>query len=224
MIVIIFDWDGTIVDSMRLALKEFQDLAKEYFGVDAKSTHEVYRRTAGGPPQGEMWRQIISLSKRKIEKKQIDKIAEEMDELMYQTFLKGYEEKTVFNEVPQVLSELKKNGYELCISSGGAEPVLKRDAKAKGLDHFFTFILGSRDGFRKGKEHFDFISKKFNVEPKEMVFIGDGPYDMKVGKEYGCFTIGRIGTLDRKTLLDSGADTVLKDFQQLVKTIEEKTG
>ena len=61
MVVVIFDWDGTIVDSMGSALPLFQDLAKQHFDVEADAAAAVFRRNEGGPTQN-MWRQIMALS------------------------------------------------------------------------------------------------------------------------------------------------------------------
>jgi len=41
---------------------------------------------------------------------------------------------------------------------------------------------------------------KFSIDPAEMVFVGDDPYDMSVEKNYGCFTVGRVGLIGAEIL------------------------
>jgi len=223
LVVVIFDWDGTIVDSMPLFLKTLQAFAAKYFNVSAETAKEVYYRNIGGSLE-EIFRQIAILSDRDIPKEKISGITQRVARSYYKEFLEKSKSVPVFPDVPGVLSELKSRSYDLCISSGGFKSALVHGAKAKGLYYLFTFILGSRRGFSKGEDHFNFIAKKLFLRPTEMAFVGDGTYDMEVGKSYGCFTIGRIDLLDENTLRSAGADVVVRDFQSLPRIIKEKIG
>jgi len=128
----------------------------------------------------------------------------------------------VFADVPEALSELRNCGYDLCVSSWRPEVSLSGDAAARGLDHYFTFILGTRGvDFYKGEPHLNFISEKLCLKPREIVFVGDGANDMRIGKAYGCFTVGRADLVDEKTLLSSGANITLKDFHSMSGVIKE---
>jgi len=192
---VIFDWDGTVVDSTPVDIENFQAFSMKYFGVDANAAKKVFLDNLGEPSR-EIFLRLAALSGRETSEGEISEIAQKTSESFYEK--QRYA--PVFPDVPEALSELKDEGYILCVSSAGLQAAVVRDAKTKGLDHYFTFILGTRDGgFRKGEPHFDFVSKELCIKPRDMVFVGDGPHDMKVGKDYGCFTVGRIDAVDAET-------------------------
>jgi len=221
LVVVIFDWDGTIVNTMPLSLEMLQDLAFKSFNVEPNLTKEIYYRNIGGSRE-EIWRQIITSSKTTLLIDDVNKAAKKKDREWYEAFLKKANSCPVFDDVPAALSKMKKHGYNLCVSSGGFQEAIISHAKTIKMDHYFTIILGSKKGFEKGRHHFDYISEKLKTKPKDMAFVGDGPHDMRVGKEYGCLTIGRMDLLDEKTLLAAGADLVLKDFSLLPEIIKER--
>jgi len=208
---------------MPLSLELLQDFALKYFDVKPDVAKQIYYQNIGGSRE-EIWRQIITSSSTRLSKEEIIKVAKNKDREWYKRFLEKSNFYPVFDDVPEALLRMKKYGYHLCVSSGGFQEAITQHAEAKKLDHYFTLILGSREEFEKGKAHFDYISEKLKVKPGEMAFVGDGPHDMHVGKEYGCLTIGRIDLLDEKALFSSGADFVLKDFSSLPEIIREKIG
>jgi len=215
-VAIIFDWDGTLSNSMPAVLKLYSGLARKYFGVDEGTAKSNFLSNQGAGLRSHLIRLLASTNR---------EISEEELSNLTQTFAKLFHEKIMaaplFNEVPQVLHELKQNGYNLCVSSGMLEEQLIQVVTSKGVERYFTFILGTRNSFHKGFPHFDFISRKLSIEPNQMVFVGDGDYDMSVGREYGCFTVGRIDQIDAETLLSAGADTVISNLKSLPQIIRD---
>jgi len=216
LVAVVFDWDGTIVNSSPLALENFLVFAVKYFGVEENTAKKAFLEDLGDTFKP--FFRLAALSNRELS-------AEETYEIANKTVDSFYEKRRhapMFADVPAALSKLKEYGYDLCVSSGSHQAAVIHDAKARGLDHYFTFILGTKDStFRKGGPHFSFISEKLSIKPRNMVFVGDGSYDMKASKNYGCFTIGRIDVLDEESLLASGADVAIRDFSSLPKIIRE---
>ena len=216
MTVVVFDWDGTLVDSMKALSGSFVDIASEYFGVRKEEAAQIMQMHLGQDLTAHMAR--IAASKNPM-----------FSAAMVEKAIKKYRESEaksdakskLFPEVLKVISELKRDGYELCVSSGRPQNSILAGVKGKGMTPCFRFILGTKSEFHKGKAHFDFISKALTATAKQLVFVGDGPFDMKVGKEYGCLTVGRIDQVDEATLLSAGADAIIYDLWQLPRIIRE---
>jgi len=216
LIAVVFDWDGTLSNSMPGVLEAFGNFSMEHFGIDPNKAKETMLKHLGEKLSAHLLR-ITALANQELSDRELDGLVRKCDTLGIKKIMAA----CLFPEVRDVLSELKDRGYELCVSSGMIQDQLLRVVKSKGIDNYFKFILGTRENFHKGVAHFNFISEELSTKPKQMVFVGDGPYDMKVGRNYGCFTVGRVDQIDAETLLSAGANAIINDLQQLPKAIKE---
>lgn len=84
---------------------------------------------------------------------------------------------------------------------------------------YFRKVIGG-DGVQNKKpapEAIEIILKELNVLPKEAVFIGDSMIDIEAGKKAGVITIGAAyGFRGRQELEEAGADVVIEDIKELI--------
>jgi len=175
-----FDFDGTIVDSMPFLENNAIFLLTRNYRFSEEEARNRYRETTGLPFLQQM--EIIAPGKdnseiiNKFEKMKIDHI---------------YEQK-LFSNSYKVLKELKELNYLLGISSGTIESTIVTYLHKQGLS-IVDDILGWRPGFEKGKDHFNFIKTKYNLSSSNIVFIGDSLNDARRAKAESIAFIGRKG-------------------------------
>jgi len=188
----------------------YQRLVKIHFNIESDIAKENFLKHLGGGLKNHLV-QLSSFTNKNLTEDELERLTNE--------FASEFHEKIVtarlFPEVKEVLNKLHKNGYDLAVSSGMLQDKLNIVVKMKEVYKYFRFVLGTKNSFSKGFAHFNFISNKLKLKPEKMVFVGDGDYDMKVGRQYGCFTVGRVDQISAETLIIAGADTVICGLKEL---------
>jgi len=119
-----------------------------------------------------------------------------------------------YPEVPEVLKRLY-NKYILIIISNAKKEFIEMELRETKLRKYFTNIFSSTSDFQKVKKVTDFYSMicdKLEVEPKELIHIGDNrKFDYTIPKNLGILSL----YLDRKKI-NRGKFIVhdLKEFEK----------
>ncbi|MBW1972145.1 MAG: HAD family hydrolase [Deltaproteobacteria bacterium] len=87
----------------------------------------------------------------------------------------------------------------------------------------YSDIFLPRERIKKVKPHpFHLLKviKKFEIEPKECIMVGDHPMDIVAGKKLGMITVGVLsGSGSFETLKKEGADYIIPDIGDLFQVI-----
>ncbi|MFX0172433.1 MAG: HAD family hydrolase [Candidatus Hodarchaeota archaeon] len=180
---ILFDFDGTIVDSMPFLENNAVLLLTKFYDFSTKEAQQKYRETTGLPFVQQI--EIISPNNARLNSKIVHKFEKMKIEKIY--------EQKPFSESHEVLQELKNRKYWLGISSGTIEEIITEYIRKENISELVDDIMGWRPGFEKGKDHFDFISSKYNLKSSEIVFIGDSLNDARRANSNGIFFIAKLG-------------------------------
>lgn len=206
--ICIFDFDGTIVDSMN----EFADIASKvlnkHFGTPLEKARREYFETSGLP----FFEQVELLHPKDIKN---SLAAEEYENTKKLTYL----EHKKFDDVEAGLKMLKEKGIKTVVSSNNFQELV--DALVNKLGLKFDMVLGWRPNFAKGADHFEHARTTFYAQKAEMVFIGDSIKDAQRASSYGIDFIARTGTFDEKELLENCPGTYvigsLLDLKNVLK-------
>jgi phosphoglycolate phosphatase-like HAD superfamily hydrolase len=178
---ILFDFDGTLIDSMPFLEKNAITLLMQHFSFSEQEARTKYRVTTGLPFVQQM--EIIAPNHTN------NQIAVEEFENMKLELI--YEQRP-FNDALDVLHCLKEKNYLLGISSGTIESIIATYLKKINFD-IVNDIMGWRQGFEKGADHFNYIIKKHAIHKSQIIFVGDSLHDAKRAKDNQISFIGRVG-------------------------------
>lgn len=212
---LIFDMDGTLIDSMEQHAQLFSQMLYERFGIPIEIGKSEYLKTAG-KPLDEQFKHVILLTK--------GLYSYEIDELL-ESFWGIIEniKPILFPEVFNALAVFWEAGYKLIIISGCSPCVVESKLRNAGISHFFSIKLGTDKNtpqMIKGDGHFNIIRSQFALSLSEFqsntAFIGDTNYDMNLGLSAGILTIGRITQNNALELKSNGGSFVISTLSELI--------
>ena len=199
---ILFDFDGTVVDTIK-GTRDSALYALSKFGIDESKNIDL-GKIFSGPPIKE------SFSKYNLTSKEIDKAA-----MYYRNYQaeNTIECNSTYDGMEELLVELNNKGKKCYIVTAKLETTAKKILKYLELDQYFELIVGATmDGSRtKKKDILKYLIEQIdNFNSNEAIIIGDRPSDIKAGI---INNIDSIGVL-------YGMDTIenLKDAKYLVNT------
>lgn len=180
---VIFDVDGTLVDSVDLHAQAWVDAFKE-FG------HEIeFGAVRGHIGKGSDQLMPVFLSKKELEEKGED-LNKRRGEIVKERYLSKIKP---FPDVPALLERIRADGIRIVLASSAKADELetyKKIAKIEGLTEAET----SSDDAEASKPEPDIfeaaMAKLDDVEPGEVIVVGDTPYDAEAAAKAGLRTIG----------------------------------
>lgn len=113
-------------------------------------------------------------------------LADDWIQPAFEIFYEARQQVTLFDDVKPVLDELKKDFQLVSLTNGNADTV------KTGIDHWFDFSLNSASvGTLKSEpDIYRQVQKLANIEPRQMVHIGDDPlHDISGAKTAGVHAI-----------------------------------
>ena len=212
--LIIFDLDGTLVDSQTDILIA-NNLTLQKFGYKTISYHKV-KSIIG---QGIMGNIIKSLAMQKI------KASNQQKQDMYDYFFSYYKKNVYVKSKPypgikNLLNKLQKN-YKLAVCSNKLEKLTKLVLQKSDLKKYFDFVAGG-DTFKFKKPHpsvLNNVVKKFKVNKKDALFVGDSEHDYHAAQNSKIdFCLKQGGYTNKKISFFKNADKI-KDYRKNNKLI-----
>ncbi len=206
---IICDVDGTIFDRMPYYTNVFAEICAQN-GVPKDLARDIYIATAGD---------VIFLQFEKaFEKAGVSRSAEVIQECGHAFWTEVKEAPVVlFPGARETLETLREKGLLLFASSGSTTKELIAAFKKHNLPPF-ELILGSEE-LPKGSEHIHAFAQKVNLPIQKFaelaIFVGDGPSDMRLAKQFGILGIGVTTTTTAEMLSNAGATDTISLLSEL---------
>ena len=180
---IIFDFDGTLADTMQIFTDVASSLISEHYGMDKCEAWKMYLKTSGFP----FYQQLEIIFPGNEKNKIVAPIYEEQK--LFATSDVELEDGAL-----EALKQLKEVNYNLVISSNNFQYNIDKFIDNNNLHSIFDLALGFKDGFAKGRNHFDFTIKELGLEKDKIVFIGDSLNDYFLANAENIDFIGKVGT------------------------------
>lgn len=206
---VLFDLDGTLLDTRRLILESFRYAYRLHLEREV-TTQEIMA----------FWGQPLMV--------QFQQVAPEKAELLreaYQEFnLKNHAALvTVFSGVPEVLEALQRRSLPLAIVTSKARRTVTHGLELFGLAKYFPVVITTDDvsNFKPHPEPVEKALARLGVPPGEALMIGDNDSDILAGKAAGTRTAAALwGTWRPEALWAAKADCYLERVTDLLGLLD----
>src|SRR5512145_310382 len=195
MKLLLFDFDGVLVDSLDVYEKTVTDCL-QVIGQPLTRGREEFLELFEGNFYESLVQKGVDLDKfMKASVGILEKI--------------NYAEMKPFDAVRPVLRELAKNHPMVVISSNDT-PTIQEALRLYDFNNIFQDVLGS-DFMLSKKDKILHIIKKYNITLHDIYYIGDTTGDIKEGKQAGVKTVGVTWGWHTKELMAASRPDYLFD-------------
>lgn len=206
---IIFDLDGTLIDTNELIISSFDYVFNKYL-------------------------KKLSLNRNDF----IQFIGPTLEETFNKYNMYGYDTKFLVNEYrkynhmmhdemvriyPNVYSTLEylHKRYKLAIVSSKKRDLVLRGLKLFNIDQFFNLIIAA-DDIKVHKPNPDGILLAMKkLESSEAIYIGDNQMDVYAAKNAKCVSVGVLWSYKKDLVISSNPDYLISDMKELIKIVGE---
>jgi pyrophosphatase PpaX len=205
--VVLFDLDGTVVDSGGIILASMRHATKTVLEQEIPD-HELMA-SVGGPG---LEAQMHAIAPDRVD--ELVRVYREHNEPLHA-------ELESCDGIDAVLVRLKEQGRRLGIVSAKRRRTVELAFDRVPLGHLFDVIVGGDETERHkpDPEPLLLAVERLGAEPAEAAYVGDSPYDMAAARAAGIFAVGvtwgRIH--DRAALAE--ADVVVDTAEELLAVL-----
>jgi pyrophosphatase PpaX len=205
---VLFDLDGTLLDTSNLIIKSFQHTIKVHY--DKEVDVAVVRAYFGKPLKDAM------------EYLGPEKVDDLISTYREYNLLHHDELAQIFSGVVEVIQKLYDNGVKMAIVTSKTRATALRGLKLFDLDKYFAAIIGCEDCERH-KPHPEPVSRAIEdlqLAASECLMVGDSPFDIVSANQAGVATAAvRWTEVPWEDVLASNPDYLLDDMYQLLDVI-----
>ena len=195
---VIFDVDGTLVDSVDLHAQAWRDAFRDFgHKIELKALRDQIGK--GGD-------QLLPVF---LTRAEIDKDGPDLEkhrgEILKERYLSQIK---AFPKVPQLFERIRADSIKIFLGSSAKSEELQTYKKIAGIEGLIDGETSSEDA-EKSKPHPDVfqaaMAKLEGIHTSEVVVVGDSPYDAEAAGKIGLRTIGfRSGGFAEAKLRDAG--------------------
>jgi HAD superfamily hydrolase (TIGR01509 family) len=210
---VIFDVDGTLVDSVDLHAAAWQE-AFRHFGQETDFAEVRSQIGKGGD-------QLLPVF---IPPHRLEQIKGEIEKFRHDLFKDKYlSQVRAFPHVPDLFNRVHGSGRKIVLASSAKADELAAYKRIAGIDGL-TDAETSSDDAEKSKPHPDiFVAAldRVGLEPHQAVVVGDTPWDAKAANKAGIAMIGVLcGGFAEADLRDAGCVQIFRDPEDLWRNLE----
>jgi len=210
---IIFDLDGTLVDSIKdIAICMNKVLEKLELELHPENDYQDFVGDGA-----------LMLVQNAMPKNSSQASIDEGLELFKKFYENGvHENSKVYNGIYKMLDTIKEKDLKLAVLSNKPHEFTLEFIEYFFKDYPFVEVHGQKKEVPKKPNPMGAIniSKALNIEPDEIIFVGDTPTDINTAKNAGIDSIGvSWGYRTVKELENSNADFIAKDTEHLTQIL-----
>lgn len=210
-VALLFDLDGTLVDSIGLIL---QSMRYAFQGFDGDAPSDDEWRASIGRPLATMFRHYAS------DDAETDRLIARYREYQlehHDRLLRAYD------GVVDTLRTLHLAGHPMALVTSKSDWLARRALEHVGVSDLFPVLVGC-DSCTNHKPHPEPVERalaSLGVVPGQALFVGDSSHDVESGRAAGVFTVGVTwGAFTREDMVAAGADVVIDRVEELPEVVE----
>ena len=209
-LALLFDLDGTLVDSIELILASFRHAFRTHLGTVPPDARWI----AGlGTPLFTQLREFT----------QDDALARAMT-ATYRAYQMEHHDALMraYEGVPEAMAELRARGHPTAVVTSKMRDLAERALQFTGLRGTIDVVIGMDDSTRHkpDPEPVLLALRALGREPREAVMLGDSPHDIRAGNAAGVVTVAaRWGPFTAEELAAASPTHTaarMRDFPALV--------
>lgn len=206
--LLVFDWDGTLVDSIE-RIVESMCVAAERSGLPRRSDEAIKGIIGLGLPEA------------------IQALYPEVDDEAVLAIFRGdyaehyllleSEPSPLFPGVAEALEHFRQSGYRLAVATGKSRRGLDRVLKGRGWDGFFDITRAADETASKPDPRMlHEILAHCRVDPRRALMVGDAPFDLEMARRAGMDSVAvAYGAQPLSVLRRYGPRLEIEHFNEL---------
>ena len=207
--VVLFDLDGTVIDSGAIILASMRHAAREVLGVEP--AEEALMAAVGGPGLEAQMRALAP-----------DRVDELVD--VYRAHNEPLHDNLMCCEgMEDVLVELKDEGRRLGIVSAKRRATIDLAFARIPLEHLFDVVVGGdeTDLLKPDPEPLLVAADRLGVDPDDCAYVGDSPFDIRAAKSAGMHAVAVTwgGIHSRAKLEAEDPDAIVDAAEELLAVL-----
>ena len=201
---LLFDLDGTLIDTVALILTSFRYATNEVLG--APLPDEVLMRNVGVP---------LAVQMREFAPDHADELLR-----VYREHNSGIHDEMVaeYPGTHATLEALAAQGFPMGVVTSKGTPMARRGLDAFDLGRFFEVLVTSDDVDVYKPEPYPLIyaAELMGVRADECLYLGDSPHDMSAAIAAGAVSVAALwGAFGAASVLEPGPDFALRSISEL---------
>ena len=178
--LIVFDWDGTVVDSTALIVESIKAACRD---LDLPE------------PSDEAARHVIGMGLEQALRHAVPEAAEAMYRPLVDRYRHYYlardEAIPLFHGARDMIANLHEDGYRLAVATGKSRMGLERSMKTCGMGGYFHATRTADQTFSKPHPAMLLeIMDELSVEPQRVLMVGDTTHDLQMAVNAGVDAVG----------------------------------
>lgn len=176
--VVLFDLDGTVIDSGAIILASMRHAAREVLGTDVPD--EQLMAAVGGPG---LEAQMRTLAPDRVE--ELVTVYRAHNEPLH-------DDLECCTGMEDVLVRLKDEGRRLGIVTAKRRQTVELAFARLPIEHLFETVVGGDETERHKPDPAPLLLalERLDARPEEAAYVGDAPFDIKAAKAAGLFAVG----------------------------------
>jgi pyrophosphatase PpaX len=207
--VVLFDLDGTVVDSGAIILASMRHATQEVLGRDYSDAELM--QTVGGPG--------LEAQMHALAPDQVDRLVD-----VYRAHNEPlHEELEACVGIEDVLVRLHEDGRRLGIVTAKRRSTVDLALARVPLGHLFETIVGGDETERQKPDPAPLLlaAQRVGVDTADAAYVGDSPFDVRAAKAAGMFAVavtwGRIH--ERERLEAEQPDAIVDSAEELLDVL-----
>ncbi len=204
--LIVFDWDGTVVDSTAVIANSIQAASRD-LGLPV--------------PSDEAARHVIGMGLQQALRHAVPEAPEAMIQPLMERYRHHYFAQdgdiVLFDEARDTIAELHQAGHRLAVATGKSRNGLDRSMHASGMEQYFHATRTADQTFSKPHPAMLLeLMEELDAEPGRVLMVGDTTHDLQMAINAGVDALGMThGAHPAEQLQQLQPRALLGDFAEL---------
>ena len=207
---VMFDFDGTLVDTMHKYASIASEEMEKNFGISRETARQLYLETSGIP----FFEQLELIFGSTSSNSQCADSYEKRKAIYLDTV--KLDKRTI-----HTLRRIRSLGLSIAITSNNFQKLVDRFIENE--PDLFDIVLGFGKDMSKGPTQFNRVIDTFGIDRRYMVFVGDSLSDVRQSLAFGIDFIAKSGTLAEASFNALFPSVpVIKSLSELQSLLEKK--